>query len=78
MGEPGGPATDLPPAELALWLRGRALFDHDFHRSQGLGANELNADSCRGCHQDPAVGGAGPLELNVSRFGRDNLGLGPY
>ncbi|MSR60862.1 MAG: hypothetical protein EXS08_00250 [Planctomycetes bacterium] len=78
VGEPGGPATDLPPAELAMWLRGRALFDHDFHRSQGLGANELNADSCRGCHQDPAVGGAGGLELNVSRFGRDNLGLGPF
>jgi CxxC motif-containing protein (DUF1111 family) len=38
----------------------------------------MNADSCRGCHQDPVVGGAGALELNVSRFGRDQGGAGPF
>ena len=58
--------------------RGRALFDHAFSVEEGVGAPEMNADSCRACHQDPSLGGAGPLEVNVSRFGRDNGGLGPF
>jgi CxxC motif-containing protein (DUF1111 family) len=78
VGELGGPATDLAPDDLAKFLRGRALFDHPFHKSDGLGTPELNADSCRGCHQDPVLGGSGGLELNVSRFAKDNLGFGPY
>jgi CxxC motif-containing protein (DUF1111 family) len=77
-GELGGPSPHLTAPELELWLRGRRLFDHAFHRSDGLGAHEMNADSCRGCHQDPVLGGAGALELNVSRFARDNLGFGPF
>lgn len=78
VGEPGGPERALSAAEMEQWLRGRRLFDHPFHRSDGLGSPEMNADSCRGCHQDPALGGAGGLELNVSRFARDNLGFGPF
>lgn len=78
VGELGGPATDLAPDDRATFLRGRALFDHPFHKSDGLGTPELNADSCRGCHQDPVLGGSGGLELNVSRFAKDNLGLGPF
>lgn len=58
--------------------RGRALFDHSFHRVDGVGSPEMNADSCRACHSDPEMGGAGPLELNVSRAGRDNGGAGPF
>ncbi|MCK5943649.1 MAG: hypothetical protein KAI24_16825, partial [Planctomycetes bacterium] len=58
--------------------RGQALFDRAFTAAEGLGAPELNADSCRACHRDPAMGGAGPLELNVSRFARDNNGQGPF
>lgn len=58
--------------------RGRDLFDQAFHRADGVGAPEMNADSCRACHQDPIVGGAGPLELNVSRFAHDNGGAGPF
>ena len=57
---------------------GLALFDRAFHEADGLGAPEMNADSCRACHQDPVVGGAGPLELNVSRFGFDDGGAGPF
>ena len=38
----------------------------------------MNADSCRACHQDPVLGGAGGLELNVSRMAFDNGGQGPY
>jgi len=71
VGEPGGPGRVLSPVEYQQWLRGRALFDQPMHRSRGLGLPEMNADSCRACHQDPAVGGAGGLELNVSRFGHD-------
>jgi len=67
--------TDTLEERLA---RGRALFDRNFHRSGGLGAPEMNADSCRACHQDPVLGGAGALELNVSRIGRDHLGAGPF
>ena len=71
VGEPGGPSRLLSPTEMEQWLRGRALFDRNFHRSDGCGTPECNADSCRACHQDPVIGGAGPLELNVSRFGHD-------
>ena len=58
--------------------RGRALFDKAFSRVDGVGAPEMNADSCRGCHRDPMMGGAGPLEFNVSRFARDEGGAGPF
>lgn len=77
-GEPGGPSRDLTPDELAQWIRGRKVFDHDFHRSEGLGAPGINGDSCRACHQDPVLGGSGGLELNVTRMGNDNGGAGPF
>ena len=60
------------------FVRGRALFDRAFHRASGLGSPDFNGDSCRACHQDPSLGGAGSLELNVSRFGRDFNGTGPF
>lgn len=75
---PGGPSRVLDEVEAVQWLAGRKMFDTPFHKSRGLGLPEMNADSCRGCHQDPAIGGSGGLELNVSRFARNNLGLGPY
>lgn len=78
VGEPGGPTRELDDAGMEQWLRGRERFIRPFHRSRGLGLPNLNGDSCRACHQDPAVGGAGALELNVSRFARDNDGQGPY
>lgn len=78
VGEYGGPSRPLSPAEAIVWLRGRALFDKDFSLADGLGTPEMNADSCRACHGDPVMGGAGALELNVSRFAFDNAGAGPY
>jgi CxxC motif-containing protein (DUF1111 family) len=78
VGEPGGPERVLSPDEAQRFRLGRALFDRDFHRSSGLGAPEMNADSCRACHRDPVLGGAGGLELNVSRFAHDNAGAGPF
>lgn len=75
---PSGDAQRLSPEDAARLERGRVLFSRDFHRSSGLGTPEMNADSCRACHRDPVVGGAGGLELNVSRFARDHGGAGPY
>ncbi|MHC5063055.1 MAG: di-heme oxidoredictase family protein [Planctomycetota bacterium] len=69
---PEGPEDD------PRFQRGKALFDQAFHIADGVGAPEMNADSCRACHQDPVMGGAGPLELNVSRFATDYNGVGPF
>jgi len=78
VGEPGGPSGPLSESEMQLWLQGRALFDRDFTPAEGLGVPEFNADSCRACHFDPVMGGAGPLELNVSRFANNMGGHGPF
>ncbi|MEE9394826.1 MAG: di-heme oxidoredictase family protein [Planctomycetota bacterium] len=74
----GGPSRQLTTSELTSWINGRRLFDKDFRFSEGLGGPEYNGDSCRACHEDPVIGGAGGLELNVSRFAFDNGGSGPY
>lgn len=66
------------PGEDPQFDRGRALFDKPFSLAEGLGSPGMNADSCRACHSDPSIGGAGPLEVNVSRFGNDNGGVGPF
>ncbi len=68
-------AQSQDPTQDPRFARGRALFDHAFHRVDGLGSPDMNADSCRACHRDPSMGGAGPLELNVSRFGSDFGGV---
>jgi CxxC motif-containing protein (DUF1111 family) len=78
VGQPGGPLAGLTVTETARFLRGRAVFDRNFGLSDGLGSPEMNADSCRACHQDPVLGGAGGLELNVSRFGDDQGGTAPF
>lgn len=78
VGTLGGPLTALVGPDLDQWVRGRKLFDKDFHKSDGLGAPEMNADSCRACHQEPLIGGGGNLELNVSRWGDDASGTGPF
>ncbi|MBI4605053.1 MAG: c-type cytochrome [Planctomycetes bacterium] len=67
VGSPGGPDRELTEAEAISWRRGLQLFDRPTTLAQGLGP-AFNADSCRGCHIDPAVGGAGGLDLNVIRF----------
>jgi hypothetical protein len=78
VGQLGGPQTALSDEDMARFLAGRAQFDRNFHIADGVGTPEMNADSCRACHQDPLLGGAGGLELNVTRFGSDNGGAGPF
>lgn len=68
----------LGTTEAERIARGRELFDTAFRRPTGLGKPDMNADSCRACHSDPVLGGAGALELNVSRAGFDNGGAGPF
>ncbi|MHC4938684.1 MAG: di-heme oxidoredictase family protein [Planctomycetota bacterium] len=65
-GEAGGPHRPLNAAEQEQFLRGRALFDRDFLHDDGIGP-VFNGDSCRACHQDPVIGGAGGIDVNVQR-----------
>ncbi|MFQ5489607.1 MAG: di-heme oxidoredictase family protein [Phycisphaerae bacterium] len=69
VGEYGGPSRDLTEAEQERFLRGRELFDHEFGFASGAGSPRLNGDSCRACHFDPVIGGAGPRGVNVMRHG---------
>jgi CxxC motif-containing protein (DUF1111 family) len=67
-GEYGAPLPSLRAGELETWTRGRALFDRDLRIAAGLGPR-FNGDSCRACHFDPVIGGAGPADVNVLRQG---------
>lgn len=65
-GTAGAPHRLLSPAEEARFLRGRLLFDRDFQGADGIGP-VMNGDSCRACHRDPVVGGAGGVDVQVQR-----------
>ncbi|HIB68996.1 MAG TPA: c-type cytochrome, partial [Phycisphaerales bacterium] len=67
-GTPGGPESGLTSEERAQWQRGQKIFDQSAALAEGLGS-VFNADSCRACHQDPVLGGAGGIDTNVIRFG---------
>ena len=69
VGAAGGPVDALDADGLAAFVAGRALFDRDMGNAQGVGAPRLNGDSCRACHFDPVIGGAGPRDVNVMRHG---------
>lgn len=69
VGEYGGPAYPLTPDEEEEFLLGRFLFDFEFGVSDGVGGPRFNGDSCRACHFDPVLGGAGPRGVNVTRNG---------
>jgi CxxC motif-containing protein (DUF1111 family) len=67
-GEIGGPAAPLAPPDVERFTRGRDRFDHDFTTAEGLGPR-FNGDACRSCHFDPVLGGAGPPDVDVVRYG---------
>jgi len=76
VGEYGGPFRTLVDAEMQKFVRGRAIYDRDFTPETGVGGmsgpeggQRFNGDSCRACHQDPVIGGAGPRDVNVMRHG---------
>ncbi len=73
-GEPGAPFGLASDADVAKWVAGRGIFDRDMGIEVGLGPY-FNGDSCRACHFDPVIGGAGPLDLNVMRHGTNAGGV---
>ena len=67
-GELGGPQQGLSTDEMDLFTTGLHLFDRDAPIHEGLGPY-FNGDSCRACHFQGAVGGAGPPGVDVIRHG---------
>jgi CxxC motif-containing protein (DUF1111 family) len=70
VGELGGPDREISLWEQALWRQGRDKFDRMTAPSfdSGLGTH-FNADSCRACHKEPVLGGAGRNDVNVLIMG---------
>jgi len=68
-GSYGGPLRDLSAADEERFLAGRDAFDREFGYEDGVGFPRFNGDSCRACHFEPVVGGAGPRGVNVMRHG---------
>jgi CxxC motif-containing protein (DUF1111 family) len=64
----GAPEPQLVAEERARFARGRAVFDRDQALADGLGPT-FNGDSCRACHFQAAVGGAGPSDVDAIRQG---------
>ena len=73
-GDLGGPDKPLTAEEEAIFERGRALFDRDVPVAEGLGPR-FNGDSCRACHFLPVIGGAGAVDVDVSRHGHLDDGV---
>ena len=71
-GAAGGPRTDVGDAEVSRFWAGREVFDQEFGYGEGVGGPRFNGDSCRACHFEPQVGGAGPRGVNVMRHGLIN------
>ncbi|ATB48532.1 di-heme oxidoredictase family protein [Corallococcus macrosporus] len=67
-GDWGGPAVALNAQDQERFRQGQHLFDRDFGLREGVGPH-FNGDSCRACHFDPVPGGAGGLDLDVTRQG---------
>jgi CxxC motif-containing protein (DUF1111 family) len=65
-GQPGAPHRTLSVVEQDQFLRGRLLFDKNFLSGDGVGP-DFNGDSCRACHQDPIMGGAGGIDVQIQR-----------
>lgn len=75
VGDFAGPLRELTTEEAERFIRGRTAFDRDHGHDAGIGglastldgAPRFNGDSCRACHFDPVIGGAGPRDVNVMR-----------
>jgi CxxC motif-containing protein (DUF1111 family) len=65
----GGMWGDQSEADKGRFAAGRRDFDREFGLSDGAGGPRMNGDSCRACHFEPVIGGAGPRGVNVMRHG---------
>ncbi len=73
--EAGGPLSELSAQDQAQWLLGRQYFDAEKGFEDGIGPM-FNGDSCRACHFQPFVGGAGPIGVSAVRYGIvDEMGV---
>ncbi len=54
--EPGQPVPGLTAAQLALFERGRLIFEKEWPDAEGLGPT-FNAEGCARCHNNPVTGG---------------------
>ena len=77
VGTLGGPRRELTDAEYTTFVYGWKLFDRNIPTSEGRNTY-FNADSCRACHQDPVIGGAGGIDVNVLRIGKRDEISGLY
>ncbi|MEM7167184.1 MAG: di-heme oxidoredictase family protein [Planctomycetota bacterium] len=59
----GGPVMGLGTAQYMAFFRGKALFEKDFKRSEGIGPH-FNSTSCKACHLTPVTGGSAPNYRN--------------
>jgi CxxC motif-containing protein (DUF1111 family) len=59
----GGPRPGLSPDRLAAFERGREIFVKRFTQDEGHGP-DFNTNSCRSCHEFPAIGGSSPRYRN--------------
>ena len=69
----GEPNRGLSGGTLASFERGKALFEKEFTRSEGLGP-DFNVASCKACHNVPVTGGSAPLYRNFFLVGRNGNG----
>jgi CxxC motif-containing protein (DUF1111 family) len=65
----GDPNAGLSAEMLAAFDRGREVFVRRFVRAEGHGP-DFNVDSCKACHEIPAIGGSAPLYRNFFLVGR--------
>jgi len=68
----GDALPGLTKAQMATFLDGKEDFEDSETEAGGLGPI-FNRSSCVTCHNAPATGGAGPI--NVTRFGRTENGV---
>ena len=64
----GEPNPGLNSATLAAFLRGKAIFERRFTRSEGHGP-DFNVSSCHSCHEFPTTGGSSTLYRNFFLVG---------
>ena len=71
--ELGDPIEGLPGAQMAAFLRGKALMQKRFTPSEGAGPF-YNATSCDACHDTPTTGGSAPNYRNFILAGIGPMG----
>jgi CxxC motif-containing protein (DUF1111 family) len=67
------PQPGLTSDQLTTFVAGKAQFEHEFTKKEGLGPL-FNARACAACHHEPSVGGTGPRYRSNFDFGLQSGG----